>query len=243
MKINGKVYLMFEQSGVFKNEFKKLGYEAYDLDIQNDFGETDFQLDLFKEIEKAYEGGVSIFDKITKDDFIMAFFPCIYFCAPSQMLFSFTHKNYVKLTMREKTDAILKRSHDREYYFGLIVKLISYCSQKGLRLVVENPWSEQTFLKANFVMPPTIVDMDRTRRGDIYKKPTAYFFVNCTPTHGCSYQKPKKLGAAIVRSKSSKKAGLCSEERSMITSDYARNFIHDFILGLAQKNITQLSLF
>lgn len=57
MIINGKVYLFFEQSGVFKNEFKKLGYEAVDMDIQNNFGETDNVVDLFSEIEKAYEGG------------------------------------------------------------------------------------------------------------------------------------------------------------------------------------------
>lgn len=48
-------HCLFEQSGTFKNEFRKLGYEAYDYDILNDFGETDFQIDLFKEIEDAYE--------------------------------------------------------------------------------------------------------------------------------------------------------------------------------------------
>ena len=52
-----KVHLFFEQSGTFKNEFKKLGYEAVDYDILNDFGETDYQIDLFAEIEKAYGGG------------------------------------------------------------------------------------------------------------------------------------------------------------------------------------------
>ena len=64
MEITGKVHLFFEQSGTFKNEFKKLGYEAYDYDIQNNFGETDYQIDIFAEIEKAYDGKVSIFDKI-----------------------------------------------------------------------------------------------------------------------------------------------------------------------------------
>lgn len=44
------VHCLFEQSGTFKNEFKKLGYEAYDYDIQNEFGETDFVIDLFEEI-------------------------------------------------------------------------------------------------------------------------------------------------------------------------------------------------
>lgn len=50
-------HCLFEQSGTFKNEFKKLGYEAYDYDILDDFRQTDFKLDLFNEIEKAYGGG------------------------------------------------------------------------------------------------------------------------------------------------------------------------------------------
>ena len=44
-------HCLFEQSGTFKNEFKKLGIEAYDYDILNDYGETDYQIDLFAEIE------------------------------------------------------------------------------------------------------------------------------------------------------------------------------------------------
>ena len=37
MKIDGKVHCFFEQSGTFKNEFKKLGIPAEDYDIQNNF--------------------------------------------------------------------------------------------------------------------------------------------------------------------------------------------------------------
>ncbi len=50
-------HCFFEQSGTFKNEFKKLGYNSIDYDILNDYGETDVQIDLFAEIEKAYGGG------------------------------------------------------------------------------------------------------------------------------------------------------------------------------------------
>lgn len=50
MKIDGMVHCFFEQSGTFKNEFKKLGYDAEDYDIQNEFGETDHITDLFSEI-------------------------------------------------------------------------------------------------------------------------------------------------------------------------------------------------
>ena len=80
MEIKGKVHCFFEQSGTFKNEFIKLGIPAEDYDIQNNFGQTDRVTDLFKEIEYAYDGKPSLFDAVTKDDLIMAFFPCIKFC-------------------------------------------------------------------------------------------------------------------------------------------------------------------
>lgn len=241
MEINGRVHCFFEQSGTFKNEFIKLGIPAEDYDIQNNFGETDHQIDLFAEIENAYEGGVSIFDSMTSDDLIMAFFPCIYFSALSQMGISFGCVNYRKMTIKEKTDAILERSHNREYFFSLAVKMLSIAHQRGLRLIMENPWSEQTFLKANFVSAPTLIDKNRRLRGDYFAKPTAYWFVNCSPTNGKSIQFDKEK-KTIMTSKSSSTAGLCSEERSMISPDYARNFIHDFILGKPQIN-SQLALF
>lgn len=49
-------HCLFEQSGTFKNEFIKLGIKAYDYDILNAYGETDFQIDLFKEIKEAWGG-------------------------------------------------------------------------------------------------------------------------------------------------------------------------------------------
>lgn len=63
MKIN-KVHCFFEQSGTFKNAFKEFGIDAEDYDIQNDFGETDHVIDLFRNIENAYENKHSVFDKI-----------------------------------------------------------------------------------------------------------------------------------------------------------------------------------
>ena len=64
MEITGSVHCLFEQSGTFKNEFIKLGYKAFDYDIQNNFGQTDYVVDLFKEIDNAYDGKASLFDNI-----------------------------------------------------------------------------------------------------------------------------------------------------------------------------------
>lgn len=242
MEIRGKVHCFFEQSGVFKNEFGKLGYESYDYDLQNNFGQTDYIVDLFAAINDAFDGKPSLFDNISKDDFIIAFFPCIYFCATSQMAFSWGCTNYRKLDIMEKTNAILKRAKDREEFYALAIKMLAIAKFRGLRLVMENPWSEQTYLKANFVTPPTLVDNNRMKRGDYYVKPTAYWFINCEPTYGYTTEQNDKEKKTIMRSRGASEAGLCSEERSMISSDYARNFICDFILGKAQKD-TQLPLF
>lgn len=241
MEIKGKVHCFFEQSGVFKNEFKKLGIDAQDYDNQNNFGETDHVIDLFAEIEKAYSESECIFDTINKEDLIMSFFPCIYFCALSQIAFSFGNVNYKNLSIKERTDKILERSSNREYFFRICVQMISICLQRGLRLIIENPWTLQTFLKGNFVAPPTFVDNNRMLRGDYFVKPTAYWFFNCERTYGFTKQKDKKQ-KIIKNCKSGVHAGICSEERSMISPDYARNFICDFILGIEQQP-KQLTLF
>lgn len=235
MEITGKVHCFFEQSGTFKNEFIKLGIPAEDYDIQNNFGQTDHVVDLFKAIEDAYDGKPSLFDEIRCGDLIIAFFPCVYFSCLSQMFISWTNRNYKNYSVRQKTDAILERSANRERYFGLAVKLHSICYQRGLRLIMENPWSEQTFLKANFITTPSVVDKNRLLRGDYFVKPTAYWYVNCKPTIGESYQ-PRIKGENIRQKKKSKTAGKCSEERSMIHPDYARNFICDFIIGKQQSH-------
>lgn len=246
MEISGKVHLFFEQSGTFKNEFIKLGIPAEDYDIQDNFGETDHVVDLFENIKNAYEGISSVFDNITKDDLIIAFFPCIYFECCSMMLMQLCDKNYKNLDDFEKIKKILKRSQDRQMFYELLIKMVGVCLKKGLRLVFENPWAMQHFLKqGNFLKNPSIIDTNRMLRGDFFVKPTAYWFFNCDPTSGFTRQfdKQKKRinslppGRTVIEGQR-----MCSEERSMISPDYARNFICDFIIGKKQ-NIGQLSFF
>lgn len=233
---------MFEQSGTFKNEFIKLGIPAFDYDIQDNFGQTDFQIDLFVEIEKAYSGEASVFDGITKDDLIMAFFPCIYFEAMQANYYQMASKNLYCKPKIEQYRIVIDRINKREGFYILLYKLFAICELRGIRMIFENPATKPHYLlhSANFI-PYTFIDNDRTKRGDYFKKPTAYWFVNCTPTQGCTIQRPKEI-KTINKCKGSKTTGLCSEERSMMSPDYARNFICDFILGKKQ-NIGQLQLF
>ena len=242
MRINGKVHCFFEQSGTFKREFIKLGIPAEDYDIQNNYGETDHQEDLFKAIEDAYDGKPSLFDQVGGEDLIMAFFPCIYFETIQQLVFALAKNDMKKKSMQYKIQYAMDRLDMRTQFHKLLYKFMYVAYEKQLRLIIENPATEPNYLITGQNFPtPTIIDKDRMMRGDVFKKPTAYWFVNCTPTYGKTEQRDK-IQKRIDRCKSSEKAGICSEERSMIHPDYARNFICDFIIGKEQQG-TQLSIF
>lgn len=116
-------------------------------------------------------------------------------------------------------------------------------------MIMENPWHKANYTNYFWFMKPALIDRDRTLRGDYFKKPTGYWFTNCEPTYGESYQptpqKDRKYIGMVSEwrnpdknknyAKGSKKKGVCSEERSLMSPDYARNFICDFILGKKTK--------
>ena len=243
MEIKGKVYCFFEQSGTFKREFRALGIQAEDYDIQNDYGETDHVMDLFSEIDNAFDGKPSVFDTITNDDLIVAFYPCIYFCEASTLEMRMASKHYIKKSDVEKIEAIIERSRKRQEFYERLLRFVSVVLKKNLRMVFENPWQGQGYLFNNFLRRPDIIDKDRSLRGDWFHKPTAYWFWNCVPTNG--YTPSQKHEVKIVENcKSGKKAGICSAERSMIAPEYARNFIRDFILGTGKGGgLQQAELF
>ncbi len=234
MEIKGHVYCFFEQSGVFKNEFKKLGYDASDWDLQNNFGETDHVIDLFAEINKAYDDEPSIFDNVLKDDLVMAFFPCIYFSQQNSTFFDGTNFNWKYDTMKEKSDKILERSRVRQYFYEVALKMFTVADISGLRMIVENPYSTIHYLYNNFPYKPALIDKNRRLRGDYFAKPTQYWYINCEPTHGESFQKP--VVTRTVNGLTGHHGSLCDEDRSLISPDYARNFICDFIIGKSQQH-------
>ena len=244
-----KVHCFFEQSGTFKNEFIKLGISAEDYDIQNNFGQTDHVIDLFGEIDRAYDSltrqdktrqDKTVFDSIDPcQDLVIAFFPCIYFETMSMMYFSLeTNNNRHKVKYERIQDAI-ERNEQRNRFYSLLYKLCYLSERLGFKMIIENPATKPNylFLTQNF-LKPTLIDNNRMERGDYYVKPTAYWYFNFQPTYGFSYQNDKEQ-KVILNSKQAIEAGLCSEERSMISPDYARNFICDFILGKVQKGLTQ----
>lgn len=168
---------------------------------------------------------------------------------------------------RNKWTVLRRYSQERFYLYDLALKLTAICQTNGLRMIMENPWHPTNFTNHFWFMRVSLIDKDRTIRGDYFRKPTAYWYVGCIPTYGQSYQplpkdKIKTITAGSGGSKTKRKLkgrinkdeldkkyldhnsdkGICDEERSMISPDYARNFICDFIIGKEQLH-TQLSLF
>lgn len=236
MKIN-KVHCLFEQSGTFKNVFKKLGYDAYDYDIQNEFGQTDYVVDLYQNIRDAYDSKPSIFDNIQKDDLIFSFFPCTRFEAQILLFFrgdAYQNKGKDDLFKLEQDLRLHEELHEN---YELITKLAIICIRGGYKMVFENPYNEQHYLRRYWALEPAVIDYDRTQNGDYYKKPTQYWFIGFEPENNLvmepldyvPYHTVDK-GIDGIRK---------TTARSMIHPQYAERFIKKYIIDY-ETNITEV---
>lgn len=229
-------HCLFEQSGTFKNEFKKLGYEAYDYDIQNEFGETDYAIDLFEQIESAYDGNPSIFDRIKEDDLILAFFPCVRF--ENQIMLSFRGQSHgmEKWDYRQKMINDMRLMEELKTMYELVNKLFIICIERKLRLVMENPYSEEHFLRRYWCYPASIIDKDRRKNGDFFKKPTQYWFLNCKPKNNLIFEPFEYVGIhkrwehRTTKDYCETGAKNVKTARSMIHPQYANRFIRQYLI-------------
>lgn len=233
MKAPRKVYCLFEQSGTFKQAFIDNGINAIDIDLEDNFGQTDMQLDIFDEIDRCMQGEDTIFSEIGADDLIMAFFPCTFFSDQSNLCMSFSCVNNAKLSKEAKYDKVTERARMRFVYYTHLINLFRIAEQNKLRMIVENPW-HCSYLRKNFIYSPTLIDYNRRLRGDSVKKPTAYWFVNCQPS--------RKYTTMELCSSAATVKNIRGIQRSIISEKYARHFVLDYILAIGEK-YSQLSLF
>lgn len=230
MKKPKKVHCLFEQSGTFKNEFIRFGIPAEDYDILNDYKETDHVIDLFDEIEKAYCYRDSIFDKFKKDDLLMAFFPCTRFEEQIQLSFRGQAPQFKKWSDEQLVQYTMKLHKELHDLYELFSMMVVVCLRGGLRLIVENPYHKQHYLRKYFPIPCSVVDDNRWLKGDAFVKPTQYWFINCDPgqnliLEGVQLQKKRKASWGVASDGTVPK-----DERSLMTPEYANRFIREYIL-------------
>jgi hypothetical protein len=140
---------------------------------------------------------------------------------------------------QEKMENCMKLQNELTQMYELVNKMFILCLDRGLRLIMENPYSEEHYLRRYWCYPPAIIDRDRQERGDYFKKPTQYWFVNCEPSNNLilemftdnsvNIKDAIRMGA----SRGLKEKGIeCGTKtaRSMIHPHYANRFIREFIL-------------
>ena len=167
---------------------------------------------------------------MNNNDLIMAFFPCIRFEAQILLHFRGDSRQQKNQTLLQKLETDIKLHSELHHNYCLITKLACVAIKKQLRLIIENPYCEQSYLTRYWCVKPAIIDKDRSRRGDYYKKPTQYFFINIEPTNNIIMdymeETPEQKKIASTADK---------VERSMISKEYAIRFIREFI-GIEQLN-------
>lgn len=171
---------------------------------------------------------------------ILAFFPCIRF--ENQIMLAYRGQLYQQKnwTYKQKMEYCMQLLAETKHNYDLVNKLFILCMDKNLRLVMENPFSEEHFLRRYWCYPPSIIDRDRRESGDYYAKPTQYWFLNCEPKDNLVFEPItyNHLGAKdairMMNKSDFEKTGAKSKKvaRSMIHPDYANRFIRTQLIDL-----------
>ena len=221
---------MFEQSGTFKNEFKKLGVEAFDYDIQNEFNQTDYVIDLFEEIRKGYENEPSIFDNFKPEDVILAFFPCTRFETQITLWFRGCALQQKNMSDIQNLESDIKLHKELHLYYTRLCQLCVVVLKRGLRMVFENPYTQPHYLTTYWCLKPKVIDKNRRLNGDYQNKPTQYWFVGFEPQDNLIFE-PIEYVEYRTHNGARKVDGKSRETmRSMIHPQYANRFIRQYII-------------
>ena len=215
------VHCFFEQTNTFRDAAKSMGYEAESYDIE---GNPTHKVDLFKAIEEGNNN--PLLNRIEKDDLVIAFFPCTYFEVWSEVNIIGKNKGMSSWSEWQRIEYSRERERERSNYYQTFCKLALWAIEKGVPLIIENPYQKCSYLVRCFPPLPKVVIDDRTKYGDSFKKPTAFWFLNCEPNMFVPESRKKKPQLVDKT-----KHGI---ERSVISKEFAERFLEGFV-GLERK--------
>lgn len=263
-------YCFFEQSGTFKKEFINLGIHAVDCDILNDFNQTDYQIDIFNEIETAYANLTAstqiptIFDQITPNDLIFAFYPCVAFTEQGIAHIRGHSQCNLNKPQAEKLEYGLRFFNRMHRFYNIFNHFVILCLHNGIPLIIENPNATQHILSLFFNIKPSVVINNRAEFGDYFRKPTNFWFINCEPKNNLILEDVSRKPFSVAK-KAPKGIDtqndipefyeLCvkhfgkysklnaQKTRSLISPVFANRFIREFILDGRVKDDSKNALF
>ena len=135
-----------------------------------------------------------------------------------------------KWTQQQKLEYCIGLHTELHRNYVTVCKLRIVCLNRGLRLIIENPYSGHHYLLRYFPIKATFIDHDRREMGDYYTKPTQWWFIGCEPSYNFVFEpqvvhKKRRIAARVSD------GGInATAERSAISKDYANRFIREFIL-------------
>lgn len=153
----------------------------------------------------------------------MAFFPCVRFSNQAYLSFQGKAHQMQKWNIKQKLHYGMKIHQELHELYCLISKLVIICFDRGIPLIIENPYSQEHYLTRYWACRATIVDENRRLNGDYYKKPTQYFFINKKPSYNFIFEGVDIKKKKIVHQQS-------KINRSLISPEYANRFIREYIL-------------
>ena len=148
-----------------------------------------------------------------------------------------------KWSLRQKMEHDMKLLSEVKYMYDLVNKMFIVCMEKGLKLVMENPYSEEHFLRRYWCFPPSIIDRDRRINGDYFKKPTQYWFLNIEPKNNLVFEPLEYFDfdssdrIRLMTKEDADKIGAktIKQARSMIHPQYANRFIRQYLIDEVQN--------
>ena len=140
-------------------------------------------------------------------------------------------------SLKQKMVYDMKLLKETSENYNLVNMLFIICIDRGLKLIMENPYSEEHFLRRYWCYTPAIIDRDRRENGDYFKKPTQYWFLNCEPKNNFLFEalewnaiECKDTIRMMNKEHYEKFAKTKKEARSMIHPFYANRFIRQYLI-------------
>lgn len=157
----------------------------------------------------------------------MAFFPCTRFQENNYLFYKGKAHQMERSSMRRKLTYAIDLHKELDKHYGLITKLSVIAIDRGLRLVIENPYTQPHYLTEFWALEPKIIDKDRRLNGDAYKKPTQYWFIGFEPKQNLVFEPIDHVDTKVIeRTKGSNR----QKQRSEIHPQYANRFIRQYLI-------------
>ena len=136
-----------------------------------------------------------------------------------------------KWTDIQKLEYSMQLQNELTELYLLISKLVIVCESKGLKMVIENPYTQPHYLTTYWCMKPTLIDKDRTANGDYYKKPTQYWFINLEPKDNIVFEPLDYVETLSLKQVVKGDSDISRKtKRSMIHPQYANRFIRQYLI-------------